>query len=211
MRLIDAIINVARPVDESRWAYSAPEEAIYESLGLTYSYDSNEEIDKALKAYPIFNWICTDEHVGLDAIYLNDAPMGCCYRSARKNHYEIEWISNEHAAKVRDFLLSFTPPRTFNLMDPDQDIGEDFTVQFTTQALTDDGFYEGRPVKALIWYDGLMGRTTPPQYRTKGKAYVEAVDYKDPKSNCVLVQDGDEERVIPIDQFRIPFNLAKGD
>lgn len=198
MRLIDAINNVVLPADRDKfkWSYTADAEAICESLGVSGMWNFPEAVDDALRAYPIFNWLCTDEHVGLDALYLNDEPVGCSYRSARKNSYEIEWISKEAANKVRQFILDHADRPEFKIMDPDQDIGEDFAVHFVGQNLSKHGTFEGRPVEVVGGFD-IMGRSGM------------NVPYGDDRYNKFVVKDGDEERMIAPEDLRFPFNVTK--
>ena len=211
MKIIDAIRNVIRPDATSSYDYSVCAEEINQALGISGPYSYPDALDERFKQYPIFNWLCTDSHVGLDALYMDGEPVGCCYRSARKNYLEVEWLSKEIADQVRNIVSSYDEGKSVDLVDPDQDIGDDFVVVHVGQALTDDGFYEGRPVRALVWYDGLMGRSTDPKYRREGHSYFEKVARDDPKRNCVLVQDGDEQRVIPIEDFRLAFNTKEVD
>lgn len=207
IKLIDAIRNVERPEKSfDTW----PIGAVCDSLGLeSLSIDyPPPPLEKRLGCYPIFNWICTDEHVGLDALYLDGEPVGCAYRSARKSSYEIKWLSNRVAENVREVLLSYVAqPPEFDLIDPLEEIDQAQTVQFVSQALTDDGFFEGRPVKVLVRYDGLLGRTTPEEYRQEGRSYYVSVPFKALNNNCFLVQDGDTQRVISTQHFKIAINV----
>jgi hypothetical protein len=207
MKLIDAIRNVTRPAEPDRWRHSAPLEEICEALGIDYDWNEPEELQTRLQSYPIFNWLCTDTHVGLNAIYFDGEPVGCSMQTARKSSTNVEWISAEDARRVREAILSYREEKLFDLIKPDAEIGDDAGVAYTSQALTNEGTYQGRPVTALVWYDGLTSRSTPEEYRKPGRAYTEAVPYADEKSNCVLVQDGDEQRIIPIEDFRIAFNV----
>lgn len=206
MKLIDAIRNVVRPIAKSAWDFSPPEEAINESLGISGMYFYPDALRSRLKAYPIYNWQCTDEHVGLDALYLDDEAVGCTYRNARKSPYEVEWLSKELASKVREAIMSYAEHPEFNLVDPDQEIGDTYAAYYTGQAFTDEGFFEGRPVKALIWYD--MTINTAPEYIREGKPYFVKVEFKDPRHNCVLVQDGDAQRLISIREFKMAMNVC---
>lgn len=207
MKLIDAIRNVTRPATPDPWRHSAPLEEICEALGIQYDWNEPEELQSRLQSYPIFNWLCTDTHVGLNAIYLDGEPVGSSMQVARKNSMSVQWLSSEDARRVRDAILSYREEKTFDLILPDEMIGEDAGVAYVGQALTNEGFYQGRPVTALVWYDGLSSRSTEEKYRQPGRAYFEAVPYADEKSNCVLVQDGDEQRIIPIEEFRIALNV----
>lgn len=194
MKLIDAIRNVIRPVPTHAWEFSPPDEAITESLGISGTmYFFPDELRERLKAYPIFNWQCTDEHVGLDALYLDGEPVGCTYRSARKNPYEVEWLSVEIAAKVRQVILSYAAKEHQPaLVDPEQDIGEDFRVHFVGQPLTKDAFFEGRPVTIVGGYD-IMSRDAP--------------KYGDPNYNKFIVLDQGEERTVAPGDLHFAFNV----
>ena len=211
MKLIEAIRNVERPESQHPWDFAVPEDKLCSELDIDGFYEWPNELQERLKSYPIIEWYCTDENVGLYAIYLDGEPVGCHFRRARKAKYDFSWISSEARNKTRDVIISYYEKAQdeIELINPDDDIGEDYAVEFVTQALSDDGFYQGRPVRALVWYDGMMGRNTPQEYRREGKAYYESVDSKDPRANCVLIQDGDEIRVIPVMEFRMPFKVNK--
>ena len=124
MKIIDAVRNVKRPDPRYIWEFSAPIDALCEDFELDYIFDSHDKIDASLKAYPIFKWLCTDEMVGLDALYFNDAPVAAIFRECRKCHYEIMWLTPETASAVRDFLVSFLEPKEARLLDPLQEIDE---------------------------------------------------------------------------------------
>jgi len=209
MKVSDAIKNVIRPEGDPLWGYTAPLDEIASVFGFSaYDFpDEDNTIDRRLKAYPIWEWLCTDTHVGLYAIYLDDIPVGCSWQSARKNDIEISWLSEEAVERTRRFLmdqLDKTVP-TFQFVG-DAEITDDFsTVGYTSQLLTDDGFFEGRPVRVLIRYSNC--RSTPAEYIQPGRSYYAAAAYGAENHNCLLVQDGDEQRLIPVDQFMIPLNV----
>lgn len=209
MKLIDAIRNVKRPEGGYPSAYSAPIEECCEALGIQTLWNYDSALDERFKRYPIATWNCTDTHVGLYALYLDGAPVGITFQIARKSATDVKWLSEEIAKHVRDVLLSYGDIPTYDIINPDEFIDKNFAVAYVDQVTTDDGFYEDRPVKILIRYEGLGGFTTPVQHRREGRSYTESVPYEDPKSNCVLVQDGDEQRVIPIDEFRMAINVTE--
>lgn len=210
MKLIDAIRNVVRPENPDKWDFMVCGDEINRDLNIDGMYFYPEELSARFKAYPIYQWICTDTYVGLMALYLDNEPVGCTYQSSRKGGMEVEWISREIANTVRTVVCSYMENTdTASILDPDQDIGDDFNVQFTGQALTDDGFYEGRPVKVLVQYDSI--RTTPPGSRRKGHSYLENAPYGHKNYGCVKIQDGDEQRVIPITEFKMAFNVKAPD
>jgi hypothetical protein len=209
MKLIDAIRNVSRPDSKTPWDFSVDCDGVNRSLNITDPYYYPDALMERFKSYPIYSWNCTDEHVGLHALYLDDVAVGSYYKASRKGEAEVEWLSIDDATKVRNTILEYAEVPAIQLIDPDEDIGEDFAVSYARSALTDEGMFEGRPVRALVWYD--YGHPTPEQYRKEGRSYVETAD-KDAgrPPNHVKVQDGDEQRIIPDDQFRMAFNLKVG-
>lgn len=209
MNLIDAIKNVVKPEAKYAWDYSAPIEALCEFFRIQTIWNEPDEMNARFKSYPIFNWYCTDTHVGLDALYLDGEPVGCTFQSARKCGRDFRWLSRESALKVRAFLLSFLVPEeeTIDIIPADECVNDKPAVAYVSQLLTDEGFYDGRPVRVLVKYDGL-GQNTDPKYRVPGRSYFESVPYGDSKDNCLLVQDGDEQRIISIQEFKIPLNVV---
>lgn len=107
MNLIEAISRVERPVPKGSWDYSAPVPELCGELSLQEMWNYDAKLDERLKAYPIFDWLCTDEMVGLYAIYLDDEPVGCYYRACRKCGYEFYWLSRDSADSVRKALLQY--------------------------------------------------------------------------------------------------------
>lgn len=107
MRLIDAIRRVERPEAKSSWDFAAPVPELCNELSLQEMWNYDDKLNDRLKAYPIFNWLCTDEMVGLYAIYLDGEAVGCYYRECRKCGYEFHWISRDDADAVRQTLLQY--------------------------------------------------------------------------------------------------------
>jgi hypothetical protein len=107
MKLIDAILRVERPEAKSPWDFSAPIPEMCSDLSISEIHSHPDELLARIKEYPIFNWLCTDEMVGLSALYLDGESVGACYRSGRKMSYVFHWLSYEDANKTRDVLLSY--------------------------------------------------------------------------------------------------------
>lgn len=184
MKLLEAIMFVRRPEEERTWDNPAPIQEMAEALGIQNPfYDSGTVLDERFKAYPIFNWRCTDEHVGLDALYLDGEPIGCIYRSARKASYEFQWISPEVIEKARSVILESIEWEKPKILDPMEEIGDTGTVRYAGEALTNKGLYNGKQVVAVQWIDERMG------------------------TDRVKVTDFNETWVIPVNQFEIPFNV----
>lgn len=212
MKLIDALRNVDRP-EGNQWTYNVPSSPVNESLGAPYMEYYPDELDARFKSYPVYNWLCTDTHVGLNALYLDGELVGSTHQSARKNPIEVEWTSVKTAEYVRSVILTYLVCEDdFAIIDPYQDIGEGGNTSSVTSILSDDGFYDGRPVNILIRYD-WYGYATPSEYieerQKRGQSIVVKVPMKSPKSDHLLVQDGDEQRLISVKDFLVPFNLKK--
>lgn len=107
MKLFDAILRVKRPEEPALWDFTAPIPEICRELSIDEIHNYPEDLLTRLKEYPIFNWLCTDEHVGLSALYLDGEPVGACYRSGRKMGYVFKWLSYDAANRTRDVLLSY--------------------------------------------------------------------------------------------------------
>lgn len=122
MKLLDAIRRVKRPESRGRWDNAMNVDRVCSALGIQEMWQYPDELDHRLKEYPIFNWLCTDEMVGLYAIYLDGEPVGAYYRSGRKMDYQFMWLSQEIGAQVRSVLLSYLEPETFDVIDPDTQI-----------------------------------------------------------------------------------------
>lgn len=209
MKLIDALRNVNRPADDRYCTVDFSEICTEIGISASVSWNTPDELDQRFKSYPLATWCCTDTHVGYHAIWMDGEPVGYSFQSARKSDTSFRWISQEVVDRMRAVIMSYNEPEnTSQFLDPNEDISEFYTVSYVSQLLTDEGFYEGRSVKALVRYDGLTTWSTPAKYRSPDRAYTVAVPYEDPKHNCVLVQDGDEQRIIPISEFKIPINVT---
>lgn len=148
MKLIDAI----KRVDRSKGNSLDPDYLEFcEELGITDYTGWNSEFCKRVQGYYLIKWLCTDTYVGLVAYYLDDEPVAVSMQNARKSDTNYEFINKEAAEKVRIFLLSLQEEETptFSLMDSDEDIEETYTVEFTGQLLTSEGFVGGKPCKIV--------------------------------------------------------------
>lgn len=206
MKLIDALRNVKRDDETFPEANEAPMEEICQSLGMEYDWHDTES-DKRIRSYGVLNWVCTDTHVGFNAIYVDGSLAGMTYQSARKSDVEVKWLSQEIAETTRRMIMSNRSTPEYDIINPDEEIDEFYTISFATELLTDDGFYEDRPVRVLIRFYGHM--TTPVQYRHEGRSYCVGTKYGDENHNTVLIQDGDEQRLIPIGELKLRININR--
>jgi hypothetical protein len=210
MKLIDAIRNVVILESKSPWDNHANVDEIASDFGIDNFYSVPDALNERIKAYPISSWLCTDTSVGINAIYFDGEPAGSSSKQYRKDSLFVEWISEDIAKRVREAILEHVDRGAIAVIDPEEDIGNGFTVDFAGQAFTDDGLYEGRPVKALIWYSSI-GQHTAERYRRAGHSYCIGVSIKDEKADHLLVRDGDTERLIHFNEFIIPYSVKAPD
>lgn len=149
MKLKDVINLVDR--SERNTSYASIED-FARMFDLHIYHDSR--FDERVKKYWIYNWCCTDTWVGLAVYFMDDAPVAVSFQSARKSDENIEFVSKEAAAKVRDFIISLMEDeeKGVPIADMDQDIGDGYTVNYGSQLLTDTGTYAGETVKVMHRY-----------------------------------------------------------
>ena len=152
MKLVDAL----RRVDKSEaghdpkgrnWQHYLSFESLCDALGISWQ-EEPVGYETRVKAYPVIKWICTDTHVGLEAIYFDGELVGCYYQQARKCDKEWEWVSQEAVTKLYQYIVSHNETK-YPLLDPEQDIGEFYTVSYASQLLDDEGIYNGNHVTVV--------------------------------------------------------------
>lgn len=186
MKLIDAMKNVDKSNPE-RWL---PFEDLCNEFGLYGGFEEPADIDQRLIGYDLVTWICTDTHVGLTVVYFDGEPAATIWQSSRKGDKDWKFVSAEIAKKIYDWIVKSKEIK-FNLIDPDEEIGDTFTVNYGCQIVIKDGLYEGRQVKVTQTFDGYS--------KEQMKLW-----------KTIVVQEADgTHRTISVDDFHIPFKLAK--
>lgn len=149
MKLIDAIRRVNRDPEQS---FDPDIRELCEELHLQDNWGWNEDFNKRVRGYPLIKWICTDTWVGTTVYYLDDEPICVSTQTARKNDTYYYFVSKEAADKLRALILSLphsSEEDKITLIDEDEEVGEDYTLSFTGQLLTDKGFVDGKPCKVV--------------------------------------------------------------
>jgi hypothetical protein len=197
MKLSDAIKNLDR--SESNTTTSIELDDISAAVGIpVYQYVD----DTSLKYHFLKRWICTDSWVGIRVYFLDEEPLAVSTQTGRKSDEVFEFVSKEMVEKFREYLFQVQVkegdiPNT-RMVNLDQEIGDSYSVHYTSELLTRTGF--------VINDDGK-------------KLPVEVVgsthtDYNSPSSEwsrlTVKFEDGTEER-INIDEFRIPYMLQSAE
>lgn len=82
----------------------------------------NETFEAHMKKYWIHSWYCTDQWVGLAAYFFNDEFVCVSTQVGRKYDEDFEWVSQEAANKVRDFIISLSKLDQVKLLDLNEEI-----------------------------------------------------------------------------------------
>lgn len=135
MKLVDIANTIDKSEQNEDWINL---EEIGETLGLhTIPYAEQDR----LKCYWIFNWYCTDTYVGYRMYFFDDEPVAFSQQIGRKYDEEFQWFSLESADKIRAYLLSFLRDDNelaVNICDINEDIGDNFKLDFNGQILKSD-------------------------------------------------------------------------
>lgn len=161
-------------------------EDLERALNLPSGFRSwDQSVQERFKGYFLINWMCTDTWVGFEVIFLDDEMVACRIQDARKSDPTIEFTSVQAAKKVYDVLLPSFDESNVPVVKSDQTLGARYSVQFATQLLNFEGFYNDKPVKLV---------------RERYKSAERMVTVED--------EDGMHHR-IPVTDFMIPINLRK--
>jgi len=192
MKLVEAIYNVDRSLANQDGP--AHIEGFENVLGIgnhmEYDYD---QLENRLVAYWLKRRNCTDTWVGVRVYFLDHKLIAVGHQTARKNPNKIEFISQEAAFKVRDFILSMRKHEAdeypvISEQDLEQEIGEYYNVNYYGDFLTKQGLYQGRAVKIV---------DTGHHYIESGRTFV-MVCYTDDEQKPFL---------IPVKEFCIPWHV----
>lgn len=127
-------------------------EQLAQELGINYHdyYDSSKE-DARLKAYYIGHWCCTDSYVGHRAYFLDDVLVATSYQAGRKSDEDYYWVSKEAAISVKQFIETLTTDvLNIEILDIDEDYGEGFFVNYSSQLLTDTLIEKATGEKVIV-------------------------------------------------------------
>lgn len=175
MKLGDMIKKVNRSEENSTGAYL---DEFCEVLGITdyiYGYD---EFSERVKGYYLSKWLCTDSWVGTIVYYMDDEPIAVSVQSARKSDREYAFINEGIAEKVRAFILTLignTYPE-ISLLDMDEELGETYTVTYSSQLLTGLGFVDGNSCKVIKESNKITSKGITVEF---GDGKVQDMDVKD--------------------------------
>jgi hypothetical protein len=95
---------------------------------------------------PIYQWLCTDTHVGCSAIYWNGEFIAITSQTSRRGSVTVEWASEEVFNRVSAFIKTLVEeepykPKCLNLI---EEYPTTFKLGYTSQILDDWAFYNGK-------------------------------------------------------------------
>lgn len=180
-------IEALRRVDRSAKNHTDPDvDGFCEELGVPGYFGWSEEFNEKVKGYWLTKWYCTDTWVGTVVYYMDGEPVAVSHQEARKSSPEYQFVSEEAASKIRELLFSLLTEEapTYEIVDLDLEIPETYTVEFNSQLLAKEGFYEGQPCWVTVVEGGMLA-----------------------KRITVRFEDG-SAKLINVNEFQIPLSLA---
>jgi hypothetical protein len=105
--------------------------------------------DDRLKMVFVRPHYCTDSWVGVRAYYLDGEFVALSTQKGRKYDEEFQFVSNEAAMKVKDYVISFVEPQyDIKIADKlDEEIDDFYTVEYSEQILHKHGIHGGERVE----------------------------------------------------------------
>jgi len=106
------------------------------------------DFDDRFKSYWIARHYCTDSRVGLRAYYLDGEPVCGSHQGGRKCEESFEWISQEAAEKVLEYMKELAEERgqklNVNILNPEDELGDGYYIKFATQVMDYTVIYDGK-------------------------------------------------------------------
>jgi hypothetical protein len=107
--------------------------------------------DHGFTRRPIWRWLCTDTVVGLFAVYWHGEFVCVSWQSARKNHTQYQWASEDSFYRVKSLLEKLwreeqDKPR-IDLLNWDELIPIHHTLEFSAQISDHSVVYRGQPAR----------------------------------------------------------------
>ena len=150
------LIEIINRVKKENPTYICHEWFCNEVLNIDWYYDV-EEIDNDIKlfdsifkSYHLFRYCDTDTWCGVRVYFCNDTPFAISSLIGRKNHENIEFISQEsidYAIKV--FKENFTIKKSYAFADLDEDLDDSVTLNYLSEIIDTQAFYNGYEVEVL--------------------------------------------------------------
>lgn len=146
MKLRDLIHAVDRSKDNTT---SANIDLFCRELDLNEYPGHIDQFDEAVQGHWLIKWLCSDTWVGYIVYFMDNEPVAISSQMARKSSKELQFVSLEAAAKLRQFILECigTPEFTPSVANLDEETDPYYTVSYSSQLLVSHGFFNGHKVK----------------------------------------------------------------
>lgn len=193
MKLYEAIAKINKKDLDSEYDV----DVFTNKLGIEAHWLPTEPISQRLKYVYLVKWYCTDTWVGTKVYFLDDIPVAISYQSGRKSDEEIDFLSLNDVQRMRDFIFSLMQDTEKDdkimVCDLNKEIAEYYQVDYGSQLLTKEGFYQGRHAQVVQTWDGYKDINSWRKIR---------IEYKNEHGNTL-------EEIIDLSEFDIPLNLMK--
>ena len=200
MKLLEIIENLDKSEKNRNHIYS---EHFIDEFNLSW-YDLKE--DTRLTSYYILNWYCTDTYVGLAAYFLDDEFVCIGYQEGRKCDEKFEFVSEELATKVGEYVKSLIihePCTSHDYINFDEDYGTGFIRNFREEFMTSKGILKETNEKVNIDRNRLV-------LTESEKEYVDLKYHKvwDEKLVRITLENG-ETTIVLAEEIELSFNLKE--
>lgn len=115
-------------------------------------YDSFWSNDERLKGYYLKVWLCTDTWVGWIAYFLDGEFVYLSTQQARKSDVDIEFVSQESAEKVENYIRSLIKEESelkVSILDLDEQVAPFYKIEYNSQVLHKTALYYDNEVSII--------------------------------------------------------------
>jgi hypothetical protein len=148
-----------------------------------------------IKCYRYACWQCTDTWVGGKVYFYEDEAFAVSWQPYRKSDEDFKFISREMFEKVRKYiqdLMIDNDEIKIDLVDLDEEIGDGYQVEYSSQFLTKDVIFI--PTNEDVKVSKTWG-------------YYNEKDHKKWKKVEIEKSDGTKE-IVDLSDILIPYNLT---
>lgn len=189
MKIIDAIQKVIKTEENSS---HADIDTFSQAVDLDIYIGWNEEWDKRVKGYWLIRWLCTDTFVGRRVYFFDEKPFAVSNQSARKNPEVIQFLDNDSANAIREFILNLDgkDKPEFDIIDGQEDLEDFYNFDLTDYFIERNAFVDGLPVEII-----------------KNRYFKDNDEKRWTCRNCVVKFETGEERVVRAGDVQFPLRV----
>jgi hypothetical protein len=119
-------------------------DTLAKEFGIDIDYKKCDNGNTNLVSYWLECWYCTDTWVGTQFYFLDDKFIAYSTQNARKSRVRVYWASKEAICKTKKFIESYSCSHEDDLplVNFDEDIGEGYQIDWTSELLTNTIFHD---------------------------------------------------------------------